>query len=164
MQIVDALRDLFLHMEWADAMVWASVHKLVGDEDRRLTDLLSHLHLTQLAFLDVWLGNGFDRGYLKQRGLHEAEELGRAFHREAATFLATVEPSSLDRPMPLPWAGRFADAARSTTLGETMLQITSHSTYHRGQVNMRIRELGGEPNLVDYIAWLWLGRPPVRWP
>jgi uncharacterized damage-inducible protein DinB len=164
MQIGDALHDLFLHMEWADAMVWTSVRKLGGDEDRRLTDLLSHLHLTQRAFLDVWLGKGFDRGYLKQRGLREAEDLGRDYHREAAAFVATVDASSLDRPTSLPWAGRFADSARSTTLGETMLQITSHSTYHRGQANMRIRELGSEPNLVDYIAWLWLGRPPATWP
>src|SRR5450631_1639408 len=105
MQIGDALRDLFLHMEWADAMVWTSVRNL-GAEDKRLADLVSHLHLTQRAFLDVWLSKGFDRGYLKQRGLREAEDLARGCHREFADFLAPVESSSLDRPMPLPWAGR----------------------------------------------------------
>ena len=35
----------------------------------------------------------------------------------------------------------------------------SHSTYHRGQVNARLREIGAEPPLVDYIAWLWFDRP-----
>ena len=38
-----------------------------------------------------------------------------------------------------------------------------HSTYHRGQVNVRLRELGGEPQLVDFIAWVWEGKPRAVW-
>jgi uncharacterized damage-inducible protein DinB len=51
-----------------------------------------------------------------------------------------------------------------TTLGETMLQIASHSTHHRAQNNSQLRELGAKPPLVDYIAWLWSGRPDAEWP
>ena len=42
-------------------------------------------------------------------------------------------------------------------------QVASHSTYHRGQVNARLREVGGTPPLVDYIAWIWFGRPAPNW-
>ena len=52
----------------------------------------------------------------------------------------------------------------TTTVGETTLQVPMHTVYHRGQVNARVRALGGEPPLVDYIAWLWLGRPAPEWP
>ena len=45
------------------------------------------------------------------------------------------------------------------TLAETALQVAMHSTYHRGQVNARLRQIGGEPPLVDFIAWIWFGRP-----
>jgi len=38
-----------------------------------------------------------------------------------------------------------------------------HSTHHRGQVNARLRELGGEPPLADFIVWLWWGRPAASW-
>ena len=48
--------------------------------------------------------------------------------------------------MILPWSSYFAKRAGFTahpsTLGETLLQLPSHSTYHRGQVNTRLRELG----------------------
>jgi uncharacterized damage-inducible protein DinB len=44
-----------------------------------------------------------------------------------------------------------------------MIQVATHSTYHRGQVNARLREVGGEPPLVDYIAWIWFGRPAPEW-
>jgi len=48
-------------------------------------------------------------------------------------------------------------------LAKTAFQVTGHSTCHRGQVNTRLRELGAYPPLVDYIAWLWLGRPAADW-
>jgi uncharacterized damage-inducible protein DinB len=56
--------------------------------------------------------------------------------------------------------GRRFEAPTQT---ETMRQVASRSTYHRGQVNARLRELDGEPPLVDYIAWIWFGRPAPDW-
>jgi uncharacterized damage-inducible protein DinB len=67
---------------------------------------------------------------------------------------------------PLPWSSmvekRLGRPPGITTIGETALQVALHSTYHRGQVNARLRELGGEPPLVDYIAWLWQGKPSAE--
>lgn len=34
-----------------------------------------------------------------------------------------------------------------------------HTTYHRGQLNTKIRELGGEPPLTDFIYWVGLDKP-----
>jgi len=45
------------------------------------------------------------------------------------------------------------------SLAETLFQVPAHSTYHRGQVNALIRNAGGEPPLVDFIVWVWLGKP-----
>jgi uncharacterized damage-inducible protein DinB len=58
---------------------------------------------------------------------------------------------------------RMGRSFEAPTLAETMLQVASHSTYHRGQVNARLREISGEPPLVDYIAWIWFGRPAPDW-
>jgi len=44
-----------------------------------------------------------------------------------------------------------------------MLQVPLHSQYHRGQINARLRAVGGEPPRVDYIVWVWLGRPGAHW-
>ena len=51
----------------------------------------------------------------------------------------------------------------AVTLGDTAWQVFSHSTYHRGQMATRIRELGGEPPAVDYIYWAWTRRPAAAW-
>ena len=65
--------------------------------------------------------------------------------------------------MVMPWAKRFRADAAATRMRDTLLQVPMHSTYHRGQVNARLRELGAEPPLTDYIAWIWIGRPRAEW-
>ena len=45
---------------------------------------------------------------------------------------------------------------------DLLLDLYRHMEW--GQINARLREIGGEPPLVDYIAWIWLGRPTVNWP
>jgi uncharacterized damage-inducible protein DinB len=155
---IGIIRDLLAHMQWADATVWSAVRRL-GKEDADLHDRLRHLHGTQWAFLQLWRSERvtFDPPA-------DLREWAHSYYVELAEFFASVDAAALDRPVKMPWADRFARrTADPTTLGETMLQISSHSSYHRGQVNTRIRQMGGEPPLVDYIAWLWLGRSVATW-
>ncbi|HEX9161669.1 MAG TPA: DinB family protein [Thermoanaerobaculia bacterium] len=163
MDALTVVRDLLRHMEWADAAMWASVRRLNSD-DARLERLLEHLHATQHAFLTAWRERPFDEDdFKRRRDIPAVERWARQYYDDAGQFVASVDAGSLDRTVRLPWAERYIKTAVATTLGETMLQIASHTTHHRGQVNMRVRELGGEPPLVDYIAWLWQGRPPASW-
>jgi uncharacterized damage-inducible protein DinB len=45
---------------------------------------------------------------------------------------------------------------------ETINQVIQHSTYHRAQINKRIRELGEEPPFTDFIYWAWINKPIVE--
>jgi len=162
------LTQLVEHMAWADARVWRAVLETDPEPDEpRLRELLHHVHAVQRAFLQVWRGRAveipepeaFDR-------LAAVRDWGRGYHDALASFLAELEPDDLDRTVVLPWADRAvgeADGAAPTDLRQCLLQVTAHSTYHRGQVNARLRELGGEPPLVDFIAWAWRGRPGADW-
>ncbi|HSP14415.1 MAG TPA: DinB family protein [Thermoanaerobaculia bacterium] len=159
MDALGAIRDLLAHMQWADATIWAAVRRLdSGDPDLR--DRLRHLHATQRAFLQVWRSEP-----VRLEPPEDLQQWAQSYYAELAPFLSSVDADALDRVMNMPWADRYSkhEKAHATTLAETLIQIASHSTYHRGQVNMRIRQLGGEPPQVDYIAWLWLGRPEADW-
>jgi uncharacterized damage-inducible protein DinB len=72
-----------------------------------------------------------------------------------------------DKLIQIPWSvfmeRRIGKKVVPATLEETMLQVASHSTYHRAQINIRLREIGGEPPMTDFIAWVWLGKPKVDW-
>jgi len=170
MTMLDAVRPLFDHMQWADATVWrASLACPAAADDQVLHDRLHHIHATQHAFLTAWRGEELVfTGSDHYPGLDAVLRYAREFYAVAPGYVASIAPEAVDRPMILPWSAFFAKRAgfepHPSTLGETLLQLPSHSTYHRGQVNTRLRELGATPPLVDFIAWVWAGKPKADWP
>ena len=78
-------------------------------------------------------------------------------------FVEGVTAEELDREMRMPWAAFYEQQSKQTagvhTVGESMLQVFLHTQHHRGQVCLRMRELGVVPPTVDFILWLWSGRP-----
>jgi uncharacterized damage-inducible protein DinB len=157
-------------MEWADSLCWNAVFSSpVAMTDSVLHLRLQHIHVVQHAFLHVWRNVHFDYESFTFSEPTELAHWGRNYHREAESYLKELDDAILDRPVVLPWAQamvqkQFGRDAAAPTLGETLLQVVMHSTYHRGQVSTRLRELGAEPPLTDFIAWIWLGRPQPAWP
>lgn len=167
--MIDTLIDLFRHMEWADAAVWRSVLSCeAACADGKTRELLSHIHHVQYAFRRVWRGEPREAPYPEFDTVQPLAVYAREFHPEATEFLERQTDVTAGSETVVPWASmvekRIGRPAQPTTLGETALQVALHSQYHRGQVNARLRLLGGEPPLVDYIVWVWLGRPPADWP
>ena len=169
MNDLSTTRELFAYTAWADANVWTAVlHEAAASADGRVRDYLFHIHIVQGVFLAVW------RGAAIQAPPKEAPELtfllasARSKHAELASFLSGLDEASLSEGIRLPWAGRFTELSGKEpapiTMGETLLQVVNHSTYHRGQVNSRLRELGGTPPMTDFIAWVGLGKPEADWP
>jgi uncharacterized damage-inducible protein DinB len=157
--------DLFAHMEWADARVWRAVVEADAFSDQTLREKLHHIHLTQRAFYVVWTGGVLELPWKPFDTAAETIAWARGNYAELLPYAANA--TELERVIEFPWAARLVEAFGTpapVTLRDTFVQLPSHSTYHRGQVNMRLRELGSEPPLVDYIAWLWLGRPTPEWP
>jgi len=156
-------------MEWADAAVWTSVlASEVGQNDAKLREYIFHLHVVQRAFLRTWRNEPLATEAPTFDDAQSLMQWGRASCGEALAYLGTLSDEKLSEPMVLPWADmvakRLGKEPAPTRIGETVLQVALHSTYHRGQINARLREVGGAPPLVDYIAWVWLGRPAANWP
>jgi uncharacterized damage-inducible protein DinB len=165
----NTINDLYRHMEWADAAVWKAVLASDnGQTDAKLREYLYHLHMVQRAFLRLWRGESPQTPYPTFDTAQSLMGWGRSYYGEIYDHLSTFSDEKLSEPMPLPWASmieeRLGRAPESSTLGETALQVPFHSLYHRGQINARLKIVGGEPPLVDYIAWIWYGRPAPDWP
>lgn len=169
MMDINALTDLYRHMEWADAAVWAAVLASEGGPtDAKLREQFYHLHMVQRAFLRTWRGEPREAQYPTFNDARSLMLWGRSYYAEAMTYLEALSDEKLSEGLPVPWARmveqRLGRAPEMTTVGDTALQVALHSQYHRGQINARLREVGGAPPLVDYIAWIWLGRPTPFWP
>ena len=162
--------DLLHHMHWADAKVWDTVlNASEANDDERLRKLLFHIHMVQRAFLRVWSNAALELPKIEDfPSLAAIGSWGKAYHAMLTDYLGAVGMEEKDRIVVVPWARymeqRFGKKPADVTLNETMLQVAMHSSYHRGQVNARLRELGCEPPIVDYIAWVWLARPDPEWP
>ncbi len=162
------LQDLFRHMEWADAVVWAEVlRRPETASDGRLRELLYHVHTVQWVYLQLWRGETIGVPEVESfDDLAAVRNWGRGVHRRLPELLGGLEAEALGRTVELPWADQLVERygkVEPVSLEETLLQVALHSTYHRGQVTARLRELGGEPPLTDYVAWLWMGRPAAEW-
>jgi uncharacterized damage-inducible protein DinB len=157
---------LFQHAEWADALVW-NVALSVGQEDADLKERLYHVHVVQWAYLWVWRGEPIAPPAIDTfASLGAVRDWARRFYQELPSYLAGLPVDSAEREVRLPWADRLVErfgTARPATWVETVLQVNLHGTYHRGQVNTRLRALGAEPPLTDFIAWVWMGRPAPSW-
>ncbi len=166
-------RELYRHMEWADATMWRSV--LASDaarDDVALRELLHHLHLVQQLFLAFWTGQS-PLPISQRRGsefpqLADVKLWAQPYYAEVRHLLDVGDASLLDRPLVMPWVRDYEQKLGKTfavpSIAETMFQVVHHTTHHRAQVNARLRVVGGEPQLVDYIGWVWFGKPAPEWP
>jgi uncharacterized damage-inducible protein DinB len=159
-------RALLGHAEWADALVWKAV-LAGGQEDQELLAKLHHLHTVQWVYLHIWRGEQV-----------KARELGsfptpsairrwvQEYYMELSPYLASVSEEDAAREVRFPWADRLVQRfgqAQAATWAESVTQVAMHSSYHRGQASRRLREIGVESPLTDYIAWIWMDRPVADW-
>ena len=169
MQTIDMIRDIYTYMEWADSHVWSTVRAVpAAAGDTRVRQWLHHIHNVQHLFLQVWQGAPPKPTKADDFAeLAAIEGWGRQYYMAVSAYLAAVSSDDLSRVVTLPWSGMVAKALGispgETTLGETMFQVANHTTHHRAQISARVRDLGGEPPLVDYIAWVWRSRPAPAW-
>ena len=159
-------KALLSHAEWADALVWKAALSS-GQEDDELRAKLHHLHLVQWAYLHIWRAE-----QVRPRELSTFPTLAgirgwaREYYRELPSYMGALSDPDLGSEVRIPWADRLVQRfgrARPTTLAESVLQVALHSSYHRGQVVRRLRELDVEAPLSDFLAWIWLDRPEADW-
>ncbi len=169
MKDINTLRDLYRHMEWADAAVWTAVlASESAQSDPKAREYLYHLHMVQWAFLRIWRGVPRDTPFPQFEDPQSLIGWAREYYGEIFAHLENLTDDKLSDTMIMPWAdmieAQLGRPPENTTVGNTVLQVVLHSMYHRGQINARVREAGAVPPLVDYIAWVWLGRPAAAWP
>ena len=161
-------RDLITHMEWADAHTWRSVRNLPSAHaDARLRYLLHHMHIVQEVYMQAWRGDPFVVTELASYpDLPSLLEWATPYYPIVRAFADSVDESRFDHPIEFPWANTIKErfgTVTPATFAESAWQVVSHTTYHRGQVATRVREIGGEPPTVDYLMWVWQGRPSPDW-
>ncbi|MBX7104391.1 MAG: DinB family protein [Gemmataceae bacterium] len=72
-------------------------------------------------------------------------------------YLTTSDDNELQRDVEY----RSTDGGRFCSRVEDILaQLFTHSAYHRGQIAMLVRQVGGQPAMTDFIFWSRTTLPP----
>jgi uncharacterized damage-inducible protein DinB len=159
--MLDFLRDLMAHAEWANAVffhAWAKSPARDHEEMRRRVD---HIIGVQEGFLSVLRGQapgGPPAG--PPASFEDSKARAQTCHAGLRDFTAELEEESLSDTVRIPW---FPDPPCVISITEALVQVAMHSQHHRGQCMTRLKDLGGEPKNVDWIIWVWKQRPQARW-
>ena len=164
------LTALMDHMEWADARIWAAVQALPADRAAAsdLRERLFHVHLVQQIYLALWRKQPLAAipALAEYPDLAAVQGWGRSYYAEARALVAAATEAQFAEPVRVPFSERLAPPGGSVThatLAETVLQVALHTTHHRGQLATRMRDLGSQAPLTDYVVWIWTGRPRAEW-
>jgi len=163
------LSDLFSHQSWADAEHWKAFEafpKALEDEAIRkrlhLYEVVDHIHLVQYAFPAIARKDAsFKPASLADFATMAAlKQYAMDFRRDIAALVKNISEAQLAEEVTIPW---FNNPPLTLSVERALLQAAMHSHYHRGQNATRLRELGGEPPLTDFIVWYWKGQPQPQW-
>jgi len=157
------LDELFAHQEWADAEHWRAFETHPAAlADKAIRERLLHIHQVQYAFL--WITGPRTTEFALKKledfpSMAEMKQYARRYHAAADESLKGFDQVKLEELVEAPWFKPPAKLSRR----QALTQAAMHSHYHRGQNATRLRELGGQPPMTDFIIWLRNGQPTAQW-
>jgi uncharacterized damage-inducible protein DinB len=155
------LRDLLAHAAWADAVFLHAWGKSPARNHEELRRRVDHMVGVQGGFLSVLRDEA--PGFPTAGSPPSFDELrirSATTHAGLQAHLQALDAGALARTVRIPW---FPDPPCVITVAEALVQVALHTQHHRGQCMTRLKDFGGEPKNVDWIIWLWKGKPGPRW-
>jgi uncharacterized damage-inducible protein DinB len=162
-QLISYLDELYAHQEWADAEHWRALEAHPASlADKAIRERLFHIHLVQHGFLWVTSVKRPDFSFKKLEdfpSMADLKKYARQGLEELNGLLKNTDQDRMEELIEVVW---FKPPLK-LSVRQALTQAAMHSHYHRGQNATRLRELGGEPPLTDFIEWLHQGQPAARW-
>jgi uncharacterized damage-inducible protein DinB len=168
----DDIQLLYEYDRWANNRVLQAASALSGEQFTRdlrgsfrsVRDTLAHILGAEWIWLAFW------RQYLKERSPDPAlladlrAQRDVLFHPDAFPSQAAVQSkwAEVEREQ-AGFVNGLTDELlakmllhRTTraSLAQMMLHLANHSTYHRGQISLMMRQLGSEPMATDFHMFL----------
>ncbi len=158
------LCELYSHQAWADSEHWRTIlSNTAASSDKSILERLHHIHLVQHAYLWIFNAKGAGFKFTSPEDFPSAPDLknyARSFHDQILPFLDSIKNEYLNNKVIIPWS---ETPSVEITVEQALMQVVMHSHYHRAQNASRLRELGGSPTGIDFVQWLWAGRPGPDW-
>ena len=149
MDSVEHLRELFTYNDWANRRI---VHALKSNESEKARKILAHLLITEQEYFERLYGKdsfGFD--FWKNLSIEECGDLAREIAERFERLLRKFDDEGLD----MKTRYRTSEGVwYENTFRELLTHVLFHSSIHRGNIILKMREENFEPPKIDYIIYL----------
>jgi uncharacterized damage-inducible protein DinB len=158
--MIDILKDLIRHNAYANASLLRAIRQhQPAAEDADLRKLLHHINVANRHWFLLVLGEPFAVEH--ESPVPEFLEAVTDQYRETCDreldWVSLIQEADLNRLL----ESAFLPGL-TVSVGEAMIQVCTHSTAHRAECAMKLRELGGKAPSMDFILWL-KERPSPGW-
>jgi uncharacterized damage-inducible protein DinB len=160
MAMLETIRLLVDYTRWADGRMHDAVSKLppdqwtkdLGSSLKSVQGTVVHIASAQWIWISRWKGESpkamwTPADYPTPASIREKSE---ALAKDLAAFVAGQSGESVEKPLNY---RNLKGEPMSFPLGQLMLHMANHSTYHRGQVTTLLRQLGAQPISTDFVLY-----------
>ncbi len=149
MDTIQHLRDAYRYDDWANGRTLGSLRDQTSDRSRRI---LAHILITKQEYFERLGGKdstGFD--FWPDLSIDECATLADSTHASYIHLLDNGDESSLETTATYKTS---EGVPYTNTYRELLTHVLFHSSIHRGNIVLRMREEGLEPPKIDYILYL----------
>jgi uncharacterized damage-inducible protein DinB len=157
---IQEMQRMFAYNAWATDRTFDALARL-SDPDYRRNLKSSHgsLHGTAthlVAAEKIWLSRLVgkpDTALMTEQDSPSMQSLKQTWEEIAAKiarFISKLDDNSLENRLEY---ATTEGKKFTNTLGQILLHIVNHSSYHRGQIASMMRQIGAEPVNTDMIAF-----------
>src|SRR5262249_21754645 len=141
--MLEHLRDLLAHAEWANAIFFHAWGKSPAREHEEMRRRVGHVIGVQHGFLAILRGEapGAPPGG-PPPSYDELKAWAQRSHADLRAFADGLDAAALGQTVRIPW---FPEPPCVITVSEALVQVVMHTQHHRGQLMTRLKDLGGEP-------------------
>jgi uncharacterized damage-inducible protein DinB len=147
--MTDYLIRLFHYNDWANARQLSVLPQVIESRPKS-HKIMTHIVMTQRLWLIRITGIGEKPELWEPVAVPELIRLSSGSTTDWIRYLGSLGDDDLDRLISY---HNFKGIPYQNTVRDIAAHVVNHSSHHRGQVNLLIREAGLKPPLVDYIAF-----------
>lgn len=144
------IQRLYDYMCWANDYLLDTIHQ--SDDNPELLRLYSHILFSE----QIWLTRlkGEDSSQLviwAESDYEQCKQMLEDNKEQFENYLAKLDDAKILENVTYTTS---AGQQFTNTIEEILQHVALHGQYHRGQINLKLRELGYEPVNVDFLTFI----------
>lgn len=149
MDALEAFRRMWDHAAWADELLLSALEAMHPAPPLAWREY-AHILGAESVWLDRLLRRPARYAVWPELSITEASALGRSLRAEYSAYVAGLSADELDARVAYV---NSAGQSFETPVSDMLLQVALHGQYHRGKINLMLRQAGLPPTPTDYISF-----------